>query len=284
MPVIMDLSNIMISTLMAQLGRHTNAEVDEQMLRHMILNTIRSNRKKFFAEYGELIVAADDKNYWRKQAFPYYKAMRKQNREASELDWNKIFEALNKIKQEIKDFFPYKVIQVEHAEADDVIAAICIENGRQLGGEKFLILSSDKDMGQLQKYSNIDQYDPVRKRWIRVSNPEEFLLEHIFKGDSGDGVPNILSQDDTFVSSLRQKPVTAKRIEAWKKDINTMDAETKRNFERNKLLIDFDCIPENIKSQVVAQYSAEKNIGREKLFDYFIQNRLRNLMEVITDF
>lgn len=285
MPVIMDLSNIMISTLMAQLGRHTNAEVDEDMLRHMILNTIRSNRKKFFQEYGELVIAADDKNYWRKQVFPYYKAMRKQNREASELDWNKIFESLNKIKQEIKDFFPYKVIQVPHAEADDIIATICIENGQQLvSGEKYLILSSDKDMGQLQKYANIDQFDPVRKRWVKVSDPETFLMEHLFKGDSGDGVPNILSPDDTFVSGIRQKPVTKKRMDAWKEDINTMDEETKRNFDRNKLLIDLSCIPKNITDQVIEQYEADKGFGREKLFNYFIEKRLRNLMDTINEF
>lgn len=285
MPVIMDLSNIMISTLMAQLGRHTNAEVNEDQLRHMILNTIRSNRKKFFQEYGELVIAADDKNYWRKQVFPYYKAMRKQNREASELDWNKIFESLNKIKQEIKDFFPYKVIQVPHAEADDIIATICIENGQQLvSGEKYLILSSDKDMGQLQKYANIDQFDPVRKRWVKVSDPETFLMEHLFKGDSGDGVPNILSPDDTFVSGIRQKPVTKKRMDAWKEDINTMDEETKRNFDRNKLLIDLSCIPKDITDQVIEQYESDKGIGREKLFNYFIEKRLRNLMDTINEF
>lgn len=285
MPVIMDLSNIMISTLMAQLGRHTNAEVDEDMLRHMILNTIRSNRKKFFQEYGELVIAADDRNYWRKQTFPYYKAMRKKHRESSEIDWNKVFEALNNIKQEIKDIFPYKVVQVDNAEADDVIATICMENGQQLAsGERFLILSSDKDMGQLQKFANIDQFDPVRKRWIKVSNPEEFLIEHILKGDSSDGIPNILSQDDTFVAGVRQKPMTKKKIEAFKEDINNMDAETKRNFERNKLLIDLSCVPENIQSQVMEQYNTEKGFGREKLFNYFIEKRLRNLMDTINEF
>ena len=285
MPVIMDLSNIMISTLMAQLGRHTNAEVNEDQLRHMILNTIRSNRKKFFQEYGELVIAADDRNYWRKQTFPYYKAMRKKHRESSEIDWNKVFEALNNIKQEIKDIFPYKVVQVDNAEADDVIATICMENGQQLAsGERFLILSSDKDMGQLQKFANIDQFDPVRKRWIKVSNPEEFLIEHILKGDSSDGIPNILSQDDTFVAGVRQKPMTKKKIEAFKEDINNMDAETKRNFERNKLLIDLSCVPENIQSQVMEQYNTEKGFGREKLFNYFIEKRLRNLMDTINEF
>ena len=270
---------------MAQLGRHTNAQVDEGMLRHMILNTIRANKKKF-TEYGELVIAADDKNYWRKEAFPYYKAMRKVNREASELDWNAIFTALNKIKQEIKDNFPYKVIQVPHAEADDIIAVI----GQELGseglsiGEKILILSSDKDMSQLQRFANIEQFDPIRKRWIKNSDPEKNLFAHIAKGDSGDGIPNIRSADDAIVTKTRQSPVRQKSIDEWFEDINTMPSDVRRNFERNKMLIDFQCIPKNISDQILEQFNAEQKIGRERLFNYFIEHQLRNLISDLQDF
>ena len=284
MPIIMDLSNIMVSTLMAQLGRHTNAQVDESMLRHMVLNTIRSNKKKF-TEYGELIIAADDKNYWRKSAFPYYKAMRKVNRESSELDWNAIFSALNKIKQEIKDNFPYKVVQVPHAEADDIIAVVCEERGQLLAsGERILILSADKDMTQLQSFANVDQWDPIRKRWLKNTTPEKTLFEHIVKGDTGDGIPNVRSNDDAIVTKTRQQPVRQKMIDEWYGDINTMPTEVRRNFERNKLLIDFGCIPEEIKAQIREQLNEKNKIGREKLFNYFIEHQLRNLLTDIGDF
>lgn len=285
MPILMDLSNVMVSNLMAQLGSHTNAQVDEPMLRHMVLNSIRANRKTFHQKYGELVICADGNRYWRKDVFPYYKAMRKANREKSELDWNAIFVALNNIRDEIGEFFPYKVIRVENAEADDVIASIGMKYGQQLAvGEPFLVLSSDKDMSQLQKFANIDQYDPVRKKWIKNSTPERSLFEHIVRGDSGDGVPNILSADDTFVSAARQKPIRSTQIDAWFVDPSKMSEEVKRNFMRNKSLIDFELIPNHIQTQAITQYEHNKGVGRGKLLDYFIKNRLRNLMENISEF
>ena len=117
--IIMDLSQVMIATLMVQLGNHTNAELDENLLRHMILNSIRANKIKFGSDYGELVIAADARTTWRREMFPYYKANRKKNRDASELNWTMIFESLHKIREELKANFPYRVIQFDGAEADD---------------------------------------------------------------------------------------------------------------------------------------------------------------------
>lgn len=284
MPVLIDLSNVLISTLMAQLGNHKNAEVNEDQLRHMTLNVIRANRKKFSEIYGEVVLCADGKRYWRKEIFPYYKAARKEHREASELNWPLIFDTLNKLKTELKDYLPYKIIDIDTAEADDVIASICMAYGKDLGGEKFLILSSDKDMAQLQYYSNIDQFDPVNKKWVRRPNVDQALFEHIVKGDRGDGIPNILSADDTFVTGVRQRPITKKKIEAWFQDPSQMDDEAKRNFERNKMLISFECIPKDLQQKIVSEYETQTTAGRGKLFDYFIQNRLRYLIETVQDF
>lgn len=282
--ILIDLSNVLISTLMAQLGNHKNAEVNEEMLRHMTLNVIRANRKKFTDIYGEVVLCADGKNYWRKTFFPYYKAARREHREASELNWPMIFDTLNKLKQELKDYFPYKIINIETAEADDVIASICMAHGKVLGGEKILILSSDKDMAQLQYFSNVEQFDPVNKKWVRRTNVDQALFEHIVKGDRGDGVPNILSADDTFVTGTRQRPITKKKVEAWFNDPSSMDEEAKRNFERNKMLISFECIPKDLQEKIVEDYETQVTVGRGKLFDYFIQNRLRHLFETIQDF
>lgn len=284
MPMLMDMSNVMVSTLMAQLGNHKNAEVDEGMLRHMVLNSIRTNYKKFTGEYGELIICADNKNYWRKDAFPYYKGLRKEHREQSELDWKAIFEALNKIKAEIVEFLPYKVVEVEHAEADDIIAVICGLYGRDLGGEPVLVISGDKDMTQLQKFSNVTQWDPVRKRWLRNSQPEKNLFEHIVRGDRGDGIPSIRGKDDSIMIRERAKPITAKMLDQWFANPDSMSSEEKRNFERNKLLIDFDQIPQSIRTAIVEKYNSMPNKDRSKLFDYFINHRLRNLMDAISDF
>lgn len=282
--ILVDLNQVMISNMMAQIGNHKNMEIDENMLRHMILNTLRANRMKFKDEFGELVICADDKNYWRRQSFPYYKANRKKARDSSELDWSAIFNALNKIRDEIKTFFPYKVIQIETAEADDIIGTIVHHEGSELNtGEAILILSGDKDYIQLHKYANVKQYDPTRKRWITHSSPEKYLYEHIIKGDTGDGVPNILSPDNCLVIGQRQRPITKKRLEEWQ-DINTMNEEAKRNYARNKAMIDLSQIPQRIKDQVMDEWLADSSSDRSQLFNYFIKNKLRNLMESISEF
>ena len=282
--ILVDMNQVMIANMMMQIGNHQNAEIDVNMLRHMILNTLRANRKKFTAEFGELVICCDDKNYWRRQIYPYYKANRKKSRDSSELDWNAIFTALNSIREELKEFFPYKVIQIETCEADDIIGVVTHEEGTELNaGEPILILSGDKDYIQLHKYANVKQYDPVRKRWISNANPEKYLAEHILKGDSGDGIPNVLSPDNCFVMGIRQRPVTQKRIAEWA-DINNMQDEVKRNYMRNKAMIDLSEVPQGMKDQILKAWYEENGKDRSQLLNYFIKNKLRNLMECITEF
>ena len=276
----------MLSNLLMQLGNHTNAEIEEGMVRHMVLNSLRSYRTKFGPEYGELVIACDNTNYWRKQYFPYYKANRKKARENSDLDWKAVFECLNKIRQELKEFFPYKVVDIESAEADDIIGTIANNYGSELDfGEKILILSGDKDYIQLHKYSNVKQYDPTRKKWVTHNDPQQYLKEHILRGDSGDGVPNVLSSDNCFVVGERQKPLTAKRLE---QHLNLkpeeMDSMVSRNYYRNEKLIDLNFTPKELQEKIMESYNSQTNKNRSKLMNYFIANKLKNLLEHINDF
>lgn len=284
--IIIDLNQVSISNLMQQLGNHLNSKLDENMLRHMILNSIRSYVTKFGKEYGEVVIACDDKNYWRRQAFPYYKAHRKKAREQSELDWSTIFQTLEKIRNELNNNFPYKVIHIESAEADDVIGSLVSEYGNEdlSYGEKILILSGDKDFVQLQKYANVVQFDPIRKKWIKHTDPQRFLFEHICKGDQGDGIPNILSDDNTFVSDKRQKPMTQKRMDQLFESEMNADNPNYRNFVRNKQLVDLSEIPTYIRTAVIDKYNEPKTIGKSKLVNYFIEHKLKNLMEHIGEF
>lgn len=284
--IIVDFNQVMISNLMMQLGNHTNIPIEEGLFRHMVINSLRSYKQKFGDEYGEMIIACDDKNYWRKQIFPYYKANRKKNREASEINWTQVFDTFNKIKQEIKDNFPYRVIQVDSAEADDIIATLVFEYGTDLNGpEKILILSGDKDFVQLQTHGNVKQYDPVRKKWISDNNPVKFLFEHILKGDAGDGVPNVLSDDDTFVSGKRQKPLTQNKIDKIYNDgAVIMDRIADRNYNRNKCMVDLTMVPENIQNEILNKYESESGKDKSKLFNYFITNKLKLMMENVGDF
>lgn len=286
MTILIDYNQVMLATLFASIGNHTNIEMEDDLIRHMFLSSLRHNIRKFKGDYGEIVICCDGKNSWRKEAFPYYKANRKSGREKSELDWNELFRIMNTIRDEISEFFPYKVINIDRCEADDIIGVICHEYGTQLntGAERILILSGDKDYIQLQKYANVDQYDPVKKKFIRNNNPEEYLIEHILKGDNGDGIPNILSPDNCLVIGERQKPMTAKRMSAFKESMDSMDETTKIRYHRNKMMIDLEQTPEIYKSQILAAFNEEKTIGRSKLFNYFIEKKLKNLLTDIGDF
>lgn len=281
--IIVDFNQVMISNLMTQLGNHTNIPLEEGLLRHMVINSLRSYKLKFGSEFGEMVIACDDKNYWRKQVFPYYKANRKKTRDKSELDWSTIFETFNKIKSEIKEFFPYRVIQVDSAEADDIIATLVKHSAEP----KILILSGDKDFVQLQTHCNVKQYDPIRKKWINNDNPDLYLEEHILKGDAGDGIPNILSDDDVFVmDNKRQKPLTQKKInEIIDLGIHgKFDHPNHRNWMRNRQLIDLSLVPQPIKQSIIQRYDEEAGKDRSKLLNYFISYKLKNLMENIGEF
>lgn len=278
----------MLSNLMMQLGNHANAQLEENMIRHMVLNSLRSYKSKFGPEYGEIVIACDNKNYWRRQLFPYYKANRKKNQDKSELDWKAIFEILAKIREELKEFFGYRVIDVESAEADDIIGTLVKNFGSEIPmiGEKILILSGDKDFIQLHRYENVEQYDPVRKKKITHDNPELYLKTHIMKGDAGDGVPNILSADNCFVVGDRQKPLTQKKIDhLMGLEVSEYPDQTvARNYSRNQQLIDLDFIPSEIQTKIVEQYHAQGGKDRSKLMDYFIAHKLRNLIQFLPEF
>jgi hypothetical protein len=282
--IIVDLNQVMISNFMAQIGNHTNIKIEEDLLRHMVLNSLRSYNAKFRSTYGEMIIACDDRGSWRRQVFPYYKANRKKDREQSEIDWTAVFESLNKIREELKTYFPYRVIQIETAEADDVIGTLCQEYGNT--SEKILIISGDKDFRQLHGFMNVRQYDPVRKKWVEENNPDRYLKEHIMKGDRGDGVPNFLSRDDCFVLNSRQKPLTSKKLDLW---INLepevfCDENMLRGWKRNQQLVDLNFIPADIRQAVVESYNTQVGKGREKLFTYFIEHKLKNLLPDIDQF
>jgi hypothetical protein len=284
--IIIDMNQVMIANLMVQIGRHTNAKLEEKMLRYMVLNSLRSLKRKFYDSYGQIIIACEGPNCWRKQVFPYYKANRKKRNQESELDWKTIYVSMNKIVSEIKEVFPYKVVKVETAEADDIIASLVRKvRVQDKSDEPILILSGDKDFIQLHVYKNVEQYDPVRKKWIKDANPKTFLAEHILRGDFGDGIPNVLSSDNCFVIGEKQASLTRKRIEnIMKTNSDDYDVIMKRNFLRNQQLIDLSQIPESVYEKIVEEFEKNSNHDRSKLLNYFIENKLTNLTEYISEF
>ena len=286
--IIIDMNQISLASLMMHLNMTKAKEPDESMVRHMILNSVRMYRTMFGEEYGEVILTYDSKHYWRRDFFPQYKSNRKKNRDADSKDWNAIFEILNKIKAEIKDNLPYKFLEVYGAEADDIIATLCkfsqTEKDRSRN-EKIIIVSGDKDFIQLQKYVNVKQYSPILKKYVDGHVPETYIKEHILKGDTSDGVPNVLSPDNTFTDGLRQRPLGKKKIETWLDiDIDDLQDEVKRNYQRNEKLIDLSKIPNELEDEILTEFHGAPFGDRSKLLNYFIQSRLKNLTETIGEF
>lgn len=276
--ILIDYNQIALSNIIVQKLN------DEQMIRHMILNSIRMYNKKYRNEYGQMVICADGMNTWRKNFYPAYKASRKKGRDSSGLDWTEIFRVLNLVRDEIKENLPYKVLHLEGCEADDIIGALTYETQEFGKFEPVMIISSDKDFIQLQKFSNVKQYSPIQKKAVTEKHPRKYLFEHICRGDKGDGIPNILSADNCFVDEIRQTPLRQNLIDTWIDDAEIMPEEIKRNFQRNTKLIDLNEIPQDIYNNIVNTYDGQKPAMKMKVLNYLIKKRCNNLIEVVEEF
>ena len=258
---------------------------DEGLIRHMILNSIRMYRKRFHKEYGEMVIIADGTDNWRKKVFPQYKALRKKKRQESSTDWNEVFRIINMVREEIQDNFPYKVMHENGCEADDVIAQLALETQEFGKYEPVMIISADGDFKQLQVHKNVKQFSPMTKKLVVEPNPRTYLAEHILKGDAGDGIPNVLSDDNVFVDGRRQGILSAKKKAALLDDPRALGDEIYRNYQRNQQLIDLTNCPESVKESIINNFEQQDPWGnRPKVFPYLVQKRCKLLIECVGEF
>ena len=282
--IIVDYSGIALASIII------NKTNDEDMIRHMILNSLRMYHKRYKDEYGEMVLAVDAANNWRRSVFPQYKASRKKNRQESTFDWNEAFRLLNLVREEIAENFPYKVIRVDKCEADDVIGTIVASKSTiQFNVEKIMIVSSDRDFLQLQRFPNVKQFSPLLKKELKEDNARYYLLNHIIRGDKGDGVPNILSNDDTFVEGFRQTPMTQKKVDSIIEDLEEGEllyaASWYRNYLRNEQLIALSETPQELKNEIINTYEKQDPWSNKgKVLPYLIAKRCNNLIESVQEF
>ena len=280
--ILIDYSQIALANIIVQKLN------DESMIRHMILNSIRMYNKKYRDEYGELVICADGMNTWRKEFFPEYKANRRKNRDNSDQDWNEIFRILHLVRDEIREYLPYKVIHLDGVEADDVIGTLTMRTQEFGQDEPIMIVSSDKDFIQLQKYNNVKQFSPIQKKMVTDNNPRMYLFNHIMRGDSGDGIPNVLSADDTFVSEGKQTPLRQVKINEWLDASDrlreVMPEDIYRNYQRNKTLIDLNDIPDEVQESIINSYEEQSKTPNMRVLNYLIKKRCNNLIEVVEEF
>ena len=278
--ILLDYNAIAIGNFVVQ-----KVAVDENMIRHMILNSIRMYRQKFGKEYGEMVIVADGMNNWRKDVFPNYKVKRKKNREESSIDWTEAFRIIGMIRDEIRDNFPYKVVHQDGCEADDSIAHIAMSTQEFGRYEPVMIISADGDFKQLQVNKNVRQYSPLTKKFVVEKNPKLELANKILKGDSGDGVPNVMSDDNVFLESRRQSILSAKKREALLDDPMALGEEVYRNYLRNKKLIDLSETPSSVIKNIINTYdSQDPSSNKGKVLNYLIQKRCKLLIESVGEF
>ena len=296
--ILVDYSGSAINAILAfssQLQTEENKVVD--LIRHVVLSTLQSYKKQHGKKYGDLVIACDDRNYWRKDVYPHYKSKRKKSRDKSDLPWSLIFDTLNSIKDDLRENFPYKVISVPRVEADDVIAVLTkwaqenelVKTGLFEEPQPVMIISGDHDMIQLHRLGDVKQWSPITKKMIKMS-PKDIdrkRIEHVVRGDSGDSIPNIMSDDLVFVNEERQKSVSSKRLEEFiekGKDACQNDFE-RRNWDRNEQLTDFNFIPQDLQNEIINTYSSVSPVrNKNKVFQYLLKHRCRQLIESINDF
>ena len=276
--ILIDYNAIAISNVVAM-----KMDVEENMVRHMILNSIRMHRVKHKEKYGEVVICCDGGKNWRKEYFPAYKHKRKSARKDSSMDWNELFRITDTVLQEIKENFPWKVVEVAECEADDIIGEM-VRYTQEFGQhEPVMIISGDKDFAQLQKFDNVAQYSPVQKKFIKEDNPRLQIWNLVLKGDTSDGVPNVLSADNCFVEEIRQTPLRQNKIDQLIEDPKSLGEEVYRNYLRNKNLIDLDYTPEAIKKTIVERYDSYV-VPKQNVLNYLMEKRCRMLIESVTEF
>ena len=278
--IIIDYNGIAIANIMVQ-----KLAIDENVIRHMILNSIRMYRKRFGKEYGEVVLCSDAGGNWRKELFPQYKASRKKTRAKSSMNWEEVFRITSMVREEIRENFPYKVMHIEGCEADDCIAQL-VEETQEFGkAEDVMIISSDKDFAQLQRYNNVKQYSPMQKKFIVEKNPRVVLEEHILQGDTSDGVPNVLSPDNTFTDGLRQTPLRKKLRDLLVEDPHSQGDEIYRNYLRNKKMIDLRECPDTIKTDIINKFDDQEPVNNKaKVFPFLVNKQCRLLLENVQEF
>lgn len=272
------------------------------MMLHYAVNSVRANFVAHGAKYGNMVIACDNGS-WRRDVFPEYKYKRRENRktDTSGIDWKFVGETGNYVKQVLRDYFPFAVVEVPKLEADDIIGILAKMSNEATTGEEdifgdvktepFLIISSDGDHYQLHQYDNVKQWSPQTKKLVKPDiKPRNALINKIVKGDVGDGIMNIKSPNNTFVDKIRQKPISEKYLETFYSAKNPIDAcltaEERINYARNEQLVSYAHTPKDLANQAIMVYNEqkEKKHSKMKLMSFLAENKMNILYSKIGDF
>ena len=196
-------------------------------------------------ESNSVILCQEGKKNWRYDVFEDYKSNRKEAKAKSKLDFDTFYPMADSFCEKLKQYVPniYQ-LKVEGSEGDDLIAIL---TKNLTPKNEVVCVSTDRDFYQLLKYNGYSQYHPIKRQYVHVVNPERYLLEKIVVGDKGDGIPHVKPK----VSVKTAASIVEAGLEDW---LSKEDPQIRANFERNKKLIDFDCIPVHVQQKVMEEF------------------------------
>ena len=259
-----------------------------ESMRHLILYNLLKLNKEY--KNSEIVLCLDNykSNYWRKDFYSNYKIMRGKSRSNSDFSFDELNEFLVIIRSELIENAPFIHMDVEKCEADDIIAVLTKNNQNY---KKILVLSTDGDFDQLKKYPNYSRINLNSDYRFDEVTDEYDIYTHILKGDGGDSIPNFYTSDDFFYKKFndlpitRQKSVTSKMIDLVRKAGGLSadsDENLKKNYQRNKTLVDFDEIPLEIQERISKEYEDRNNdLIQNNVFEYCLTNNLNECLKIL---
>lgn len=272
----------------------------ENILRHAIINSFTTLKKRFGAEYGELIIAVDGKKNFRKDIYEHYKAGRAEARKKSDIPWNIVFDIVHRLVDEAKENWPWAVIEVDRAEADDVmfvlVEDIANHNTQSVGvmdddePEKVLLDTRDQDMFQIHR-PGLRQWDSRDRKFITLPSgmtAEAFRKDLIIRGDTTDGVENVFTPLGTLITpGVRQTACIAKRMNSVLQFENIFDYDLdpviKERIKMNHQLVSSQGIPLDVRDEIVSKYKNRTINKKMKMLQYLQKHRCIRLIDEINN-
>jgi DNA polymerase-1 len=251
--------------------------------RFLVLNSIQAMINEI--NPNEVVLCMDYAS-WRKDIFPYYKSNRKKTQNTEEFE--NLFKEIKEFRIELKENFPYKIIQIWKGEADDIIAVLSQNLSKN---NEVIIGSTDKDMFQLAN-DKVKIYNPIKNEFVEGKD-KNYLLELIMHGDSGDGIPNVRSDDDVFVIKEKcQKDFGPKTIQnilntiGFEKWYSEQPEDIKKKFQRNKQLISLslDVIPKELQDKIMEEYKVKPTNDPQKMMHYFAEKQMTSFYDCLDKF
>lgn len=196
---------------------------------------------------NSVVLCQEGKRNWRFDVFDQYKSHRKEEKAKAKMDYEAYYPMFDDFCDKLKQYLPniYQ-LKVERAEGDDIIAVLTKNFTEK---NDVICVSTDRDFYQLYKFNGYKQYNPIKRNYVQVLDPERYLLEKIVVGDKGDGVPHVKSR----VSVKTAATIVENGLEEWIKK-----EKVQKEYERNKTLIDFECIPADVQHAIMLEFKKSR--------------------------